>query len=143
MLVRLIAAQSQCRLAKNGEFTKRAFLNGKLSLSKAESILDIIESDSEASHGIAMNQFKGKVYDTISHLRDALMTMLQAIEASLEFPDDVGGIQSEALIADCDSVLRTLQPIIAASDYGRLIRRGDLFNYWGSQCSVIVVKCAQ
>lgn len=124
MLVRLIAAQSQCRLSKNGEFTKRAFLNGKLSLSKAESILDIIESDSEASHAIAMNQFKGKVYDTISHLRDALMTMLQAIEASLEFPDDVGGIQSETLIADCDSVLRTLQPIITASDYGRLIKKG-------------------
>ena len=66
-----------CVLAKNGEFTQRAFMNGKIPLSKAESILDIIESNSEATHSIALNQYTGHVYESISNCREQLLTLLQ------------------------------------------------------------------
>ena len=68
-LIQEITTIDDCRLAKNGEFTQRAFINGKIPLSKAESVIDIIESDSAASHKIALNQYQGHVYKTITMIR--------------------------------------------------------------------------
>ena len=123
-LLTIIASMPDCRLAKNGEFTQRAFMNGKIPLSKAESILDIIESTSKASHAIAINQYKGHVYESISNCRKNLINLLQLIEASLEFPDDVGGIETSVVLNDCDHIINSLSPIISASDYGALIKKG-------------------
>jgi tRNA modification GTPase len=123
-LLQTITAMPDCVLAKNGEFTQRAFLNGKIPLSKAESILDIIESNSEASHKIAINQYTGHVYDSISNCRDLTMNLLQKVEASLEFPDDVGGIDTQAVCRNCSAIIETLAPIINASDYGSIIKKG-------------------
>ena len=83
--IHIITTHPNCRLATNGEFTKRAFINGKIPLSKAESILDVIESNSDASHQIAINQYTGHVYQTISTCRESLMSILQTIEAHWSF----------------------------------------------------------
>ncbi len=123
-LIQTITTMPDCVLAKNGEFTQRAFLNGKIPLSKAEAILDIIESNSEASHKIAINQYTGHVYESISNCRDHTMTLLQKVEASLEFPDDVGGINTEAVSKDCSEIIQYLTPIINASDYGSIVKKG-------------------
>lgn len=123
-LLKIITAMPDCVLAKNGEFTQRAFINGKIPLSKAESILDIIESNSEATHSIALNQYTGHVYESISNCREQLLTLLQKVEASLEFPDDVGGIQRETVLKDCSDIIMDLTPIIKASDYGALVKKG-------------------
>ncbi len=122
--IQIITSHPDCQLAKNGEFTQRAFLNGKIPLSKAESILDIIESNSEASHNIALNQYTGQVYQTISTCREALMNMLQQVEASLEFPDDVGNIKSHDALTQSSKIIDQLTPVITASDYGALIKKG-------------------
>ena len=103
---------------------KRAFINGKIPLSKAESILDVIESNSDASHQIAINQYTGHVYQTISTCRESLMSILQTIEATLEFPDDVGQIKHQVILNECSTICDTLAPIIASSDYGAIIKKG-------------------
>jgi tRNA modification GTPase len=112
------------RLAKNGEFTQRAFLNGKISLSKAESVLDIIESNSDMSHTIALNQYKGKVYTTLQAIRDTLMDTLQRIEATLEFPDDVGALDVSTIQPALTRCTDTLTTMITQSDYGTYIKAG-------------------
>ena len=73
-LLKIITAMPDCVLAKNGEFTQRAFMNGKIPLSKAESILDIIESNSEATHSIALNQYTGHVFK-LPNCREQLLTL--------------------------------------------------------------------
>lgn len=123
-LLQIITAMPDCMLAKNGEFTQRAFINGKIPLSKAEAILDIIESTSEGSHKIAMNQFTGHVHESISNCRDHAITLLQKIEASLEFPDDVEEIKNQVVSNDCSEIIKILTPIIKASDYGAIIKKG-------------------
>ncbi len=123
-LIKCITIIPDCRLAKNGEFTQRAFINGKIPLSKAESILDIIESNSKASHSIALNQYQGQVYQTIANVREDVLTVLQKIEASLEFPDDVGTINTKNIAMDMTKISNKLQPIIISSDYGKLIKTG-------------------
>jgi tRNA modification GTPase len=119
-----IISLPNCRLAKHGEFTQRAFVNGKMNLSKAESVLDIIESNSDVSHDIALSQYEGHVFKTISRIRDHCMTLLQQIEASLEFPDDVGPINDAAVASDCLSLMSDVASIIQASDYGAYVKKG-------------------
>ncbi|MEK9727831.1 MAG: tRNA uridine-5-carboxymethylaminomethyl(34) synthesis GTPase MnmE [Candidatus Margulisiibacteriota bacterium] len=123
-VIQEICKLDDCRLAKNGEFTQRAFLNGKLSLSKAESIIDIIESNSETSHEIALNQYQGHVYKTIRTFRTELITILEKIEASLEFPDEVGAIQETNVLNELNTIHSELSKIIYNSDYGVLMKKG-------------------
>ena len=116
-----------CRIAKHGEFTQRAFINGKIPLSKAESIIDIIESNSQTAHDIALNQYKGYVYQTITRCRQKLMQCLEKVEASLEFPDEVGNIKDSTVANDVESINSELVPIIKASDYGSTLKNGLKF----------------
>ena len=126
-LIQEITMINECRLAKNGEFTQRAFMNGKIPLSKAESIIDIIESDTAAAHKIALNQYQGHVYKTISQLRQQLMNCLERVEASLEFPDEVGNIKDTTVLDEINKINNAISPIIKASDYGLTIKHGLKF----------------
>lgn len=76
-----------CRMATHGEFTQRAFLNGKMDLSQAEAIADVIASESRASHRLAMNQMKGGFSSEIAQLRERLLTFTSLIELELDFSD--------------------------------------------------------
>ena len=76
------------RLAGPGEFTKRAFLNGKMDLSQAEAVADVISSNSEASHRVAMNQLRGGYSDDLRTLRDALVEMASLMELELDFSEE-------------------------------------------------------
>ncbi|MFD0963770.1 tRNA uridine-5-carboxymethylaminomethyl(34) synthesis GTPase MnmE [Pseudofulvibacter geojedonensis] len=77
-----------CRMADAGEFTLRAFLNGKLDLSQAEAVADLIASDSEASHQLAMQQMRGGFSSEIKKLRDELMNFASLIELELDFAEE-------------------------------------------------------
>ncbi|MGB1308173.1 MAG: tRNA uridine-5-carboxymethylaminomethyl(34) synthesis GTPase MnmE, partial [Oceanihabitans sp.] len=77
-----------CRLANAGEFTLRAFLNGKLDLSQAEAVADIIASDNEASHQVAMQQMRGGFSNEISKLREELLNFASLIELELDFAEE-------------------------------------------------------
>ena len=77
-----------CRMAQAGEFTLRAFLNGKLDLSQAEAVADLISSDNEASHQIAMQQMRGGFRSEISKLREELLNFASLIELELDFAEE-------------------------------------------------------
>ena len=126
-IINKICLINDCRLAKNGEFSQRAFLNGKMPLSKAESIIDIIESNSESSHQIALNQYEGHVYKKIQNLRQQLMTCLEKVEASLEFPDEVGSIQNSNVESSLKTIKNQFETIITTSDYGVIMKKGLTF----------------
>ena len=76
-----------CRQAQPGEFTRRAFCNGKLDLSQAEAVADLIASTNEATHHIALGQLRGNITNTLSLLRDQLLKMTSLLELELDFSD--------------------------------------------------------
>ena len=77
-----------CRMASAGEFTLRAFLNGKLDLSQAEAVADLIKSENEASHQIAMQQMRGGFSSEIAKLREELLNFASLIELELDFAEE-------------------------------------------------------
>ena len=131
-IIHVICNVHGCRLAKNGEFTQRAFLNGKMSLHKAESVLDMIESNSRTSHEIALSQYDGHVYTMIQSIRQQLMSLLERVEASLEFPDDVGPLSTDDTQTQLATIQTTLKTIETASDYGTRLKKGLTFLIIGA-----------
>ena len=77
-----------CRLAQPGEFTRRAFTNGKLDLSQAEAVADLIASTSAASHRLAMQQMRGGFSRELAHLREQLLTFVSLVELELDFSEE-------------------------------------------------------
>lgn len=85
LLLRLINAG--CRLAEAGEFTKRAFMNGKMDLSEAEAVADLIAAESRAAHNIALNQMRGGIRQELKTLRERLLHFTSLVELELDFAD--------------------------------------------------------
>lgn len=82
-----LLVQHGCRLAEPGEFTQRAYLNGKLDLSQAEAVADLIAADSAAAHRVALSQLKGHFSSELSQLRDQLLHLTSLLELELDFAD--------------------------------------------------------
>ncbi len=113
------------RLAKPGEFTQRAFLNGKLDLSQAEGVADLIASNSEAAHRLALNQMRGGFSDEIKGLRDQLLNFISLIELELDFSEeDVQFADREQLNQLLDKIERLLRKLIKSFSYGNAIKNG-------------------
>jgi tRNA modification GTPase len=114
-----------CRVANPGEFTLRAFLNGKLDLSQAEAVADLIASDSEASHQIAMQQMRGGFSSEIKQLRDELLNFASLIELELDFAEEdvefANRNQFQDLISRITNVLKRLIDSFAV---GNVIKNG-------------------
>ncbi|MCE2612400.1 tRNA uridine-5-carboxymethylaminomethyl(34) synthesis GTPase MnmE [Flavobacteriaceae bacterium D16] len=114
-----------CRMANPGEFTLRAFLNGKLDLSQAEAVADIIASDSEASHKIAMQQMRGGFSSEIQQLRSELLNFASLIELELDFAEeDVEFADREAFIELLKRIEHTLRKLIDSFALGNVIKNG-------------------
>ena len=99
-----------CRLANPGEFTERAFLNGKMDLSQAEAVADLIASRSETSHRVAMNQLKGGFKDRINMLRDKLKDIQSLLELELDFSDhdDLDFAERPVLISKAEDIQKEI-----------------------------------
>lgn len=114
-----------CRMADAGEFTLRAFLNGKLDLSQAEAVADLIASDNEASHQIAMQQMRGGFSSEIAKLREELMNFASLIELELDFAEEdvefADRTQFKALI---DRIVFVLKRLIDSFAVGNVIKNG-------------------
>lgn len=112
-------------LAKPGEFTLRAFLNGKLDLSQAEGVADLIASGSEAAHKLSMNQMKGGFSKEISSLRDELLQFISLIELELDFSEeDVEFADREKLYNLLDKIERLLRKLIKSFSFGNAVKNG-------------------
>ena len=114
-----------CRMATAGEFTLRAFLNGKLDLSQAEAVADLISSENEASHQIAMQQMRGGFSSEIAKLREELLNFASLIELELDFAEEdvefADRAQFKALIERITIVLKRLIDSFAV---GNVIKNG-------------------
>ena len=113
------------RLAEPGEFTKRAFLNGRIALSQAEAVMDIIQSRTDAALRSANDQSRGKLSGQIRDLRDRLMNVMAEIEVTLDFPDDELDRSSDLKLADkLKAVHSEVLTLIVSAEKGKLLREG-------------------
>ncbi|MEK7298263.1 MAG: tRNA uridine-5-carboxymethylaminomethyl(34) synthesis GTPase MnmE, partial [Candidatus Margulisiibacteriota bacterium] len=126
VLRQLLSVLTECgaRLAEPGEFTRRAFLNGKLSLDAAESVIDLIESTSTKSSQIALGRLKGKLYTVIGEIRAVLMRLLEQVEGSIDFPDEVEPLNRQVLRDAVSMADHRLGQVLAAQDFGQKVSEG-------------------
>ena len=114
-----------CRMAQAGEFTLRAFLNGKLDLSKAEAVADLISSDNEASHQIAMQQMRGGFSNEISKLREELLNFASLIELELDFAEEDVAFADRTQFNDLlNRIEFVLKRLIDSFAVGNVIKNG-------------------
>jgi tRNA modification GTPase len=113
------------RLAEPGEFTKRAFLSGRLDLTQAEAVADLIHSRTELALSAANEQLAGKLSRRINHLRDDLLNALAHIEAHIDFPDeDIAPDTHDALVKRLERGAAFIGDLLATANEGQILRRG-------------------
>lgn len=113
------------RLAKPGEFTQRAFLNGQFDLAQAEAVADLIHADSETSHQAALNQMRGGFSSEIQELRNQLIHFASMIELELDFvEEDVEFASRDDLRQLVERILRIVEELILSFDLGNVIKNG-------------------
>lgn len=117
--------ENKCRLAEPGEFSMRAFLNGKMDLTQTEAIADLIASESEKEHQIAMHQMRGGFSKEINHLREELIHFASLIELELDFgEEDVEFADRADLKALLSKILKYIDNLIQSFQLGNAIKNG-------------------
>ena len=117
--------QEGIRPAQPGEFTLRAFVNGKMDLSQAEAVADLIASENEASHNVAMQQMRGGISKEIKLLRQELLNFASLIELELDFAEeDVDFADRKAFEALLNKINRLLKKLIDSFALGNSIKKG-------------------
>lgn len=113
------------RMAEPGEFTKRAFLNGRLDLSQAEAVIDVIKAKSDRSFDVAMSQLEGSLSKRIEKIRQALLDLLVEVTVNIDYPDEDIEIMTYDKARDCLCNIRNMiGELLATSGSGRMIREG-------------------
>ena len=117
---------SGCRLAEPGEFTKRAFLNGRIDLLEAEAVMDMINAKTNTQRELAVNQITGKVSGLINELRDDMVQIISNINVNIDYPeyDDVEIMTNEILIPKITKLKNKIIKILNESRNGRIIKEG-------------------
>lgn len=117
---------SGCRLAEPGEFTKRAFLNGRIDLLEAEAVMDMINAKTNTQRELAVNQITGKVSGLINELRDDMVQIISNINVNIDYPeyDDVDIMTDEILIPKVTKLKTKIEKILNESKNGRIIKDG-------------------
>lgn len=119
-----ICVAEGARLAGKGEFTRRAFLSGKISLDQAESVIDLIDADSFQAQQVALSRHKGKLYGVITVFRAQLMAALEQMEGSIDFPEEVESISKADLKCTLDKIRTQISTILKIQDYGSVLTAG-------------------
>jgi tRNA modification GTPase len=113
------------RAARPGEFTERAFLNGKMDLTQAEAVIDLIRARADLALRSATEQLEGRLGDHIRKIRDELIALLAHINASIDFPEEgIAPDEGETLCARLDCILEEIAALLATADQGRVLREG-------------------
>ncbi len=119
-----LAINAGARLANRGEFTKRAFMNGKIDLAQAEAVIDLIRSKTREGSLLAAAQLKGSLSFRIKEIKDKLLGLMAEIEASIDFPDeipDIDPIHAEKMISEAAD---SIDKLIGTADLGMVYREG-------------------
>lgn len=119
------ALEAGARLAEPGEFSRRAFLNGRIDLAQAEGIIDLINAKSSKGREIALQQLRGRLSEHIDRLRSRLLDILTGVEASIDFPEDEIPELDQASLGDqLEEIRMELEELIASSRTGRVYQEG-------------------
>ena len=115
-----------CRLAEPGEFTKRAFLNGRIDLIEAEGIMDLINSKTETSRNLAINQVSGRTSNLIKDLRQQIIEILANIEVNIDYPEyeDIEEMTNQMLSERISSIENKIKDILNKSENGKIVKEG-------------------
>ncbi|MDF3057313.1 MAG: tRNA uridine-5-carboxymethylaminomethyl(34) synthesis GTPase MnmE [Rariglobus sp.] len=114
-----------CRIAEAGEFTRRAFLGGRMDLSQAEAVMDLIHARSERALAAANQQLRGSLGRHLGELTEGLLLVLARVEAYIDFPDeDLPDEDRRVVVKELDSVLHGTSRLLATHHYGELLRDG-------------------
>ena len=119
-----LCLEQGARLAEAGEFTLRAFLNGRIDLTQAESINDLVGAKSAQAAQFAIASLRGKLAQSLKYLRGKCLNVLTEIEARIDFEDDLPPLDVEWVIAEVMTVSKESQQILATADRGELLRTG-------------------
>lgn len=124
-VLQLILAQG-VRLAEPGEFTKRAFLNGRIDLSQAEAVMDLIRAKTDRAMNVAINQMEGRLSKLIGLLRQEILETLAHVEVNIDYPeyDDVEEMTHNILIEKATHVRSEIEKILETSKQGKILREG-------------------
>src|SRR5207248_1915481 len=121
------------RAARPGEFTERAFLNGKMDLTQAEAVIDLIRAQTDLALRSATEQLEGRLGDQIRNIRDELIVLLAHINASIDFPEEsIDPDEDEMLCARLDSIRAEIAALLATADQGRVLREGVRVVIYGA-----------
>lgn len=113
------------RPAERGEFTKRAFLNGRIDLTQAEAVIDLVRAKADRSFDVAMDQLQGRLSESIKTIRAKLMDLLVELTVNIDYPDeDIEIITYERLKDGLEEVKKDIEKLISGSNTGRLISEG-------------------
>ena len=128
-----VCLRAGARAARAGEFTERAFLNGKMDLTQAEAVIDMIRATTDLALRSATEQLEGRLGAQIKIIRDELISLLAHIEASLDFPDeDLGPDKAERLRARLTDVRTWIGNLLATERRGRIMREGVRLVIYGA-----------
>lgn len=118
--------ENGAELAEHGEFTKRAFLNGRLDLSQAEAVMDMIDAKTDKSFEASFSQMEGSLSNKVDEIREKLLNMLAHVEASIDYPDesDVEDVAFEEVLSSSKEIKKELEELILSSDRGKILRDG-------------------
>ncbi|MGB9780709.1 tRNA uridine-5-carboxymethylaminomethyl(34) synthesis GTPase MnmE [Caldanaerobacter sp.] len=120
-----LVLRNGARLAEPGEFTKRAFLNGRIDLSQAEAVIDIITSKTMLANRYAQKQLAGVLGQKMRELRDKIMGLLSHLLALIDFPEEnVEELEKSEIKKRAEEILKDIEKLIDASESGRIIREG-------------------
>lgn len=114
------------RLAEPGEFTKRAFLNGRIDLSQAEAVMDLIRAKTDRAMNVALNQMGGRLSKLIGNLRQEILEILAHVEVNIDYPeyDDVEEMTHHMLIEKATYVKKQLEHLLQTAEQGKILREG-------------------
>ncbi|HEH0630460.1 TPA: tRNA uridine-5-carboxymethylaminomethyl(34) synthesis GTPase MnmE [Staphylococcus aureus] len=114
------------RMAEPGEFTKRAFLNGRIDLSQAEAVMDFIRSKTDRASKVAMNQIEGRLSDLIKKQRQSILEILVQVEVNIDYPeyDDVEDATTEFLLEQSKEIKQEINRLLDTGAQGKIMREG-------------------
>ena len=120
-----LVLENGVRLAQAGEFTKRAFLNGRIDLAQAEAVLDIIRAKTDSALKIGVQQLKDALSDEVNKIRKALLDTLSILEANIDFPEEeINPVNLEGVLKKLENINNQLKDILEGSKVSRIFREG-------------------
>jgi len=128
-----VCLRAGARAAEPGEFTERAYFNGKMDLTQAEAVIDLIRAQTDLALRSATEQLEGRLGEKIRTIRDELVALLANVNASIDFPDEgIAPDEGEKLHARFDSIEKKIAELLATADQGRILREGVRVVIYGA-----------